>query len=62
MEFKMNKMDELIKELKLLDASIISYTKYLKEYTYHPYDKVEEFSVKLRTIIEKYDNYVLCGN
>ena len=47
-------MDELIKELKLLDASIISYAKYLKEYTYHPYDKVEEFSVKLRIIMEKY--------
>ena len=48
-------MEELIKELTNLEIEIRSYAKYLKEYTYNPYDKVEELSNKLKTIIEKYN-------
>lgn len=48
-------MNKLFKELKKIEFEIMSYAKYLKDYTYHPYDKVEEFSAKLRTLIEKYE-------
>ena len=47
-------METLIKELNKLEIEIRSHAKYLKEYTYYPFNKVEEFSDRLKEIIKTY--------
>lgn len=41
----------LLNKLKELQNKIQDYGKYLEDYTYHPYDKVQEFGVELNKII-----------
>lgn len=51
----MNKK-EIIEKLKNLQVEIHDYAKYLEESTYHPYDKVEQFSYNLNQIIAVIEN------
>lgn len=39
--------------LQKLYNEMYEYTEYLKEYTYHQYDKIEEFSSILKKIIDR---------
>ena len=43
---------DIKEELKNLQTEIEEYGKYLENETYHPYDKVQQFSRKLKEIIE----------
>jgi len=45
--------NEIIEKLKNLQVEIHDYAKYLRESTYHPYDKVENFGYELRNLIEE---------
>lgn len=47
---------ELIESLSNLQKEIKDYSEYLFEHTYHPFDKVEEFSIKLGEIINKLED------
>ncbi len=51
----MNKT-ELIESLSELQKEIKDYSEYLFEHTYHPFDKVEGFSIKLRKIINNLED------
>lgn len=48
--------NEIIEKLRNLRVEIHDYAKYLKESTYHPYDKVEQFSYDLKQIINMIEN------
>lgn len=48
----MNK-NEIIEKLKNLQVEIKNYATYLKQSTYHPYNKVDHFSYELRKLIEE---------
>ena len=50
----MNKIDKL----KALQYDIKEYADYLENNTYNPYEKVQEFASRLRTIINDFDTEV----
>lgn len=48
--------EELKNELNTLCKEMAEHVKYLRDETYHPYDKEEHFVYMLRGIIYKYSN------
>ena len=46
----------ILEELEQLRDEMQKYTKYLKEETYSPYERVEEFTRRLKKIIDAYEN------
>jgi len=57
-ENKENKImnEELKNKLNTLCEEMASHVKYLRDETYHPYDKEEHFVYTLRDIIYQYSN------
>lgn len=49
-----NESDKLKEELVSLKADMAEHVKYLRECTYHPYDKEEQFVYRLCDIIFKH--------
>lgn len=49
--------DELKNKLNALCEEMAEHVKYLRDMTYHPYDKEEHFVYALRDIIHKYSNH-----
>ena len=45
-----------IEKLKALQYDIKEYAEYLENNTYNPYEKVQEFARRLRSIINDFDN------
>lgn len=48
--------EELKNKLNALCEEMASHVKYLRDETYHPYDKEEHFVYTLRDIIYQYSN------
>lgn len=46
--------NKLEQELKLLKTDMAEHVKYLRDCTYHPYDKEEQFVYRLCDIITKH--------
>jgi hypothetical protein len=49
--------EELKDKLNALCEEMAEHVKYLRDMTYHPYDKEEHFVYALRDIIHKYSNH-----
>lgn len=45
-------------ELRNLQKEMEEYGEYLENETYHPYDKVQQFSRKLKDIVEVIDCFI----
>jgi len=49
----LNMNEETLNKLQELQSEINEYAKYLKESTYHPYSKIEDFASALQKIINE---------
>lgn len=45
--------NEIIEKLNNLQVEIQDYANYIRESTYHPYSKIENFAYELRKLIEE---------